>query len=81
MANCKTCKHWEPGQQPWAAQVGQTVGLCAAVRPGRLDGSKRSGMLAVAVGESIYGELMTDAEFGCILHEAKPGSEEKQRAP
>lgn len=45
------------------------MGWCGAVRAEKLDGSKCSGLLAVAVGESIYGELMTDENFGCILHE------------
>ena len=75
--SCKTCKHWEPGATPWGAQEGQEVGLCSAVDATELGGHKKTGMLAVAVGEAIYGELMTDAEFGCILHEVKSERDEE----
>lgn len=70
-ARCRTCKHWEPGEQPWGCQKGQKVGLCGAVRAKHLGGPERLGLLAVAVGETIYGELMTDVQFGCVLHEGK----------
>ena len=63
---CKTCKHWAPGEQPWGVQIGQKVGFCNAVRG--YGSESKPGMLAVAVGESVYGELMTDENFGCILH-------------
>ncbi len=67
---CKTCKHWAPEEQPWDVQIGQKIGFCNAVRAYYIYSSeKKSGMLAVAVGESVYGELMTDENFGCILHE------------
>jgi hypothetical protein len=32
-------------------------------------------MQAVDKGESIYGELVTDARFGCILHEPRESEE------
>lgn len=75
---CKDCKHWNQRQYDdpldgcanWecfneAGIPEEKLGHCLA--PGTM-------FAAVCEGESIYGQLITQADFGCILFEAKDGN-------
>lgn len=48
----------------------QDVGECAVASRGQ-DG-KHAMIVGTCDNEGIYGEVVTDAEFGCILHEPAP---------
>lgn len=81
---CKNCKYWEKHEDlAFACHVdGQDIGLCRAASIDRfIKGKHRFDseydgevILAVATcnSEGIYGELVTDAEFGCISFEPIP---------
>lgn len=65
---CASCRFWDP--QAWAANPYENFGECAAA-------SKEPGkgadvmITATCASEGIGGELLTRADFGCILHEPK----------
>ena len=62
-------RRWEPQVRCLCHDEAQTVGAC---EHGRID-------LAVAVGDGIYGQIITDGEFGCIRHEAMIDASEQER--
>lgn len=73
---CRTCKHWEPAVVPkqyhWSYfKEDQVLGQCRAGTPDYDREGYGPLMAAVCESESIGGELITDENFGCILHEVK----------
>lgn len=59
---------------PWSSD-GQEVAICLASIHGHGTPEKSGPLMdAVCLGEGIGGELVTDARFGCILHEPKGDS-------
>jgi hypothetical protein len=72
---CRTCKYWD-NTNPFDAiafnchKEGDEIGLCKLASHGGDHGPKQDyKAIATCGGESIYGELVTKAQFGCIQYE------------
>lgn len=70
MERCATCRHWEPltaGEDRWNCHNDdQKLGACMMN-----DAGPPQGALVVATADGVYGGLVTDARFGCVLHQPK----------
>lgn len=62
-------RRWEPQKRCLCHHESQMVGAC----------DHEATDLAVAAGDGVYGELITDAEFGCVRHEAMADASEQER--
>lgn len=62
-------RRWEAEKRCLCHAEAQMIGHCTHKR---ID-------LAVAVGDGTYGELITDADFGCVRHEAIADPSEQER--
>jgi hypothetical protein len=72
---CRNCKHWEQGdfnEMGFACHTpDMELGECKIAWPGYGDPKQKFLAVATCNSEGIYGELITQADFGCIQFEEK----------
>ncbi len=79
MLTCKTCRHWYVpsvgGLHPPCFHPNQTLGQCTVPRLGKGAGSAIAAVCEhdMEFGDSPYGIVITDQNFGCVLHQPLRG--------
>lgn len=78
---CETCRHWSPWDGGYDGLEGAGFGECGAIKdigppyeaadPARA--YRRTALALVVDMERCAAELVTKAEFGCVLHDPPPG--------
>ncbi len=78
MKTCKSCRHWYVpsvgGLHPPCFRPDQKLGQCTVPRLGTGAGSLIAAVREddLEFGDNPYGAVITDANYGCVLHEPNP---------